>query len=431
VKRQIARRRAHKEVDRNKAAGLHGIVVLASMRVQRIDSVAELTRLAPHWDRLVERSGYRLPFSTFSWSASWWRHLARKRDSVRDRLSVRAIWDDRGELAAVAPFMVTERPARGPVRAQWLGFLGADPGLTEVPGVVCLPDLERPVYSALLDDLQRSGGDWHWIRWSGLEPNGVAAEVIGRYGKLRWSAHVPAYLLPLGPSWKEFRSGLPRNVKESLRKCYNSLARDGHSFTFVVTECADEMPAALDHFFRLHRARAGMSGTVHHPDMFHADNARQFLIDVCQTFANQGARIFALKIGHHIVAMRVGFIVGDTLYMYYSGYDPAWSKYGVMTTVVAESIQYAIAAGIRTVNLSVGNDVSKTRWRPAEVLYGEAIQISPSLSAHAAHTAYRAGRTAQAALAKLSLAARDRFELAQRRPLPERALDHGRLDRRT
>jgi CelD/BcsL family acetyltransferase involved in cellulose biosynthesis len=357
--------------------------------VQRIESLPDLSALAVEWDRLIERSGYALPFSTFSWSATWWQHFAENRHSVRDRLAVRAIRDDRGQLVAVAPFMVTERPAAGPLRVRCLRFLGADPNITEIPGMVYLPEFERVAYSALMDDLQSCSKEWHWILWSGLKQDGIAAEIISRYQPIHWQREVPAYLLTLAPSWEEFRSGLPRNIKESLRKCYRSLERDRLTFHFVAIERTEELPSALSHFVRLHDARARMAGGIRHRNLFRSDNARQFLVDVCQAFARTGSvRVFALKIDDRIVAMRIGFICGDTLYLYYSGYDPAWSKYSVMTTLVAESIKYAIATGIRIINLSTGNDVSKTRWRPREVCYREGVQVSPSFDSRAAHAIY-------------------------------------------
>ena len=53
--------------------------------------------------------------------------------------------------------------------------------------------------------------------------------------------------------------------------------------------------------------------------------------------------------------------------MYFSGYDLAWGRFSVMTTLVAEAIKWAIAERLRIFNLSTGNDVSKTRWRPLTV----------------------------------------------------------------
>ena len=112
------------------------------------------------------------------------------------------------------------------------------------------------------------------------------------------------------------------------------------------------------------------------------------MFDVFQALAEMGiARVFSLKIAGQVVACRLGFQCGDSLYLYYSGFDPAWGKYSVMTTTVAEAVKYAIAAGLKTVNLSPGLDVSKTRWGPTELIYREARQIaSHPRAAVAAHS---------------------------------------------
>jgi CelD/BcsL family acetyltransferase involved in cellulose biosynthesis len=86
--------------------------------------------------------------------------------------------------------------------------------------------------------------------------------------------------------------------------------------------------------------------------------------------------------------MRIGFVVGDSLYLYYSGYDPEWSRYSVMTTTVAEAIKYAIAHRLKTVNLSSGNDVSKTRWGPRELQYTSAYEQRDRLRSRLASRAY-------------------------------------------
>jgi CelD/BcsL family acetyltransferase involved in cellulose biosynthesis len=93
------------------------------------------------------------------------------------------------------------------------------------------------------------------------------------------------------------------------------------------------------------------------------------------------------------VAARIGFVVGNSLYLYYSGFDPAWGKYGVMTTALAESIKHAIAEGLATVNLSTGTDVSKTRWGPRTVSFGEAVQVARSLKSQLAYSVYQHARS--------------------------------------
>jgi hypothetical protein len=86
--------------------------------------------------------------------------------------------------------------------------------------------------------------------------------------------------------------------------------------------------------------------------------------------------------------MRIGFVVRDSLYLYYSGFDPAWSRYSVMTTTVAEAIKYAISQGLRTVNLSPTKDVSKMRWSPRQVDYRSAFEVSGGLRSRLARGAY-------------------------------------------
>jgi CelD/BcsL family acetyltransferase involved in cellulose biosynthesis len=99
-------------------------------------------------------------------------------------------------------------------------------------------------------------------------------------------------------------------------------------------------------------------------------------------------RLFQLKIGADIVAIRVGFVVGDSVYLYYSGFDPAWARYSVMTTTLAEALKYAMAAGLKTANLSLSPDQSKLRWRPRVVEYHSASVRRDRLISRIAHRVY-------------------------------------------
>ena len=101
-----------------------------------------------------------------------------------------------------------------------------------------------------------------------------------------------------------------------------------------------------------------------------------------------------MHVGEQVVAVRIGFQIGDSLYTYYSGFDPDWRKYSVMTTTVTEMIKYAIAHGLKTVNLSPTRDIAKTRWGPETVPIGQAVQVSPSILSQLAWAGYRHARSA-------------------------------------
>ncbi len=365
--------------------GLEPALVSNGLSIETITSAHALASLQPEWRLLASSHGAGLPFMTWEWHDAWWRHFRENRIRVRVSPYVLAFRAS-GDLVAVAPMMITRRPVLG---LRILDFFGAGPHITELRGVLCDPHFEAQVHRALLSHVAGCARDWDWVCWRGMREGSPAERVLAASPDLRIIDEIPDYVLPLAASWDEFKATRSRNLKESLRKCYNSLRRDGHVFALEVATTPGEVAVALQQLFRLHRARAERQDTVRHVDVFASPAARRFLVDVSRQLAERnGIRIFQLRVGREVVAARIGFTMGTSMYLYYSGYDPRWSRYSVMTTTVAEAIKYAIGAGFQSVNLSIGTDVSKTRWGPEAITYRSAIQPSPSLRGRFAHLAY-------------------------------------------
>jgi CelD/BcsL family acetyltransferase involved in cellulose biosynthesis len=378
-----------------------------TLQVETIETPAKLAGLEKEWRSLERATQNRLPFRTPEWSEAWWKHFSDDRRTLKDSLFIHVIRTARGEIVAIAPLMKTEKPAFGPWRIRILRFLGPDGYVTEHPGLLCRPEYEVAAYRALLDSLKARGDVWDFMLWSGLRPGSPAADLVATTRRFRWLLRAPNYVLPLAATWEEFRARLPRNVKESLRKGVNSLKREHREYELEVVRAREEIAPALEHFFRLHSARAHLGGTVRHRDFFGSTRAREFLIDVCERLAmRDAARVFLLRVDGAVVAARVGFALERSLYLYYSGFDPAYAKYSVMTTLVSEAIRSAIEEGFVEVNLSFGKDPSKTRWRPAEVSYGEAVQLSPSARAPVAVPVYKVLRAAMKVVGIRQLAER-------------------------
>ena len=359
--------------------------------VECIESAEGFAALALEWQRLFVSSGSHLPFWTFDWAQSWWSSCRRRSWVTRDALRIHTVREPSGVLVGVAPMMLTERPSRGPLRVRCLQFLGADPNLTELKGVICSPANALRVHQSLLLHFRRHVGEWDWLQWASVDPR--CADLLADQRDALWQREVPAYMLALPDSWEAFKHGLKRNVCESLRKCYNSLKRDGHEFEFHVAHEPAHVASMLAHLFRLHYARSSVRGTVVHADVFASAHSRRFLLEVCERLARRGHwRAFTLRIAGQVVAIRLGFRFDDALYLYYSGYDPPWGRYSVMTTTVAEAIKHSISDGIRVVNLSTGNDLSKTRWGPTEVTTLDVTLCAPRVRSRLAHWAYRGSR---------------------------------------
>jgi hypothetical protein len=284
--------------------------------------------------------------------------------------------------------MLTERPSFGPLRARSLGFLGADPYLTELRTPIVDPACQREVARVLASDLL-ADDQWDWIKWHGLDRDSEFVRELQIRMPLQWGASETGNVLTLAATWEHFRTGLKRNIKESLRRCYNSLEREGRVARLVVAETPEDIERDLATFYRLHTMRAARVDTVVHPDRFARDPAKRFLRVVCARLAERRiARVFTLRVGDVPVASRIGFVLPQCLYLYYSGFDPAWGKYSVATTLVAEAIKYAIGLGLPRVHLSMGADVSKSRWGPQMLVHREALSVRPRLSSRAAFKLY-------------------------------------------
>lgn len=359
----------------------------AGLRVECLTTMAQLDALATEWRALFDRVGDALPFSTYEWAAAWWTHMRRVSGPLRDSLQLFVVRDGAGSVIAIAPMMHTTVRVGGLPVVRVLQPIGTDPNLTEVRGMLVSADREGDALEALsryVSDRDQES----WVQWCGIRRDTGSVEQLGGVRAFRVNDGRTAFVLQLPAAWDEFKKSFPRNLRESLRKCYNSLARDSHEWTLRVVEHPDDIPAAVERLIELHGARAARTDTIVHRDCFDAPEARRFLHQVAATLGARGmVRVFQLVIEGQVVATRIGFVFGDRMFLYYSGYDPAWGRYSVMTTVVAEALQWAIRQGLTSVNLSTGADESKLRWRPTPVEYVDACAVSPSAYARMMHRA--------------------------------------------
>jgi CelD/BcsL family acetyltransferase involved in cellulose biosynthesis len=361
------------------------------LRVEVIVEPDALSALKPDYDRLCAVTENALPFTLFEWHETWCRHFLQRHAHIREQFLFFVVRDSRGICVAIFPLIYSRRRI-GPFKSASVDLLGADPALTEIRGPLIEPGRETAALRLVRRELARlPDWDWDWVQWG--TTNKALLDALVTQAGVRPHLVTPDYLIDLPENWETFRAGLKRNIRESLRHCYNSLKRAGHEFQLkVVCDPADVRPA-LDRFLALHVMRANMQGTVAHPNRFASEISREFLYEVSEQLARRGVfRLFQLCIGAEVVAARIGFQVGDSLYLYYSGFDPNWAKYGVMTTTVAEAIKYAIGCGLKTVNLSPSADISKTRWGPRVVDHYTAYENRDRTFSRVANKIYRYAR---------------------------------------
>lgn len=370
--------------------GVAPVAGLPGVTVEIAASVAALEALQADYEHLQQVTGNTLPFPLHEWHVAWCRHFLDIHKRVDTQMMIHVVRDGDGSCVAIVPLLRTRR-GLGPVKITSIDLLGTDPGVTEIRTPLIVSGYERRV-AAVLESSIRAQGPPHWVLWHGITPE-LAAALADR-GPLRWQPPLMDYVLDLPPTWEELRARLKRNIRESIRHGYNSLKRHGYAAQLRIASEPAQIRAALEPgFFRLHALRAARSDTIRHRDVFASAAARSFLLEVTEQLGRRGlVRVFELAIQGEVVATRIGFVVGRSLYLYYSGYDPQWSKYSVMTTTMVEAIKHAIASGLTSVNLSPGTDVSKTRWAPRALLFQRAAQVFPSVIGELAWETYRRAR---------------------------------------
>jgi CelD/BcsL family acetyltransferase involved in cellulose biosynthesis len=366
---------------------------------QVITDVEGISALRSDYEHLYPLTGNTLPFALHEWHLTWCRQFLNRSPHIEEQPHFCVLRDSNGECLAIVPLIVS-RWRLGLLRLATVALVGGDPGLTEIQDPLVRPGFEEAVVRAVHQSL----GDipaWSWIRWTSV--SAPLAEAIRRHSNPRWTQVCEDFVLDLPADWNELRAKLGRNTRESLRHCYNSLKRDGHKFEFVVARERDEVRRALECFLRLHALRASMPWGPPHPNRFATPTMERFLYEVCDRLAERDAvRVFQLKIGHEIVASRIGFLAGGgSLYLYYSGFDPAWARYSVMTTTLAEALKYAIAQGLTSANLTPTAERSKLRWRPRRVAYHSTLVHGDAPASRLACRAYSLMLTSQARPARL------------------------------
>jgi len=365
---------------------------LSKVTVETVTAVEGIAALRPCYERLQRVTGNTSPFALHEWHLAWCRHFLNCNPRIHDEPLFYVLRNSAGNCVAIVPFIISRRRV-GPLKIASVNLLGADPAITELRAPMVDPDYEYLTAGAVQHHLA-TVGDWDWVHWTGISKG--FGEALAAGGNLHWQPALSDYVLDLAPTWEEFRRRLKRNIRESLRHCYNSLKRDNHRLELKVVEDPAEVSRSLDRFLELHVMRANFKSPVRHPNRFASHVCRNFLYEVCELLAERGAvRLFQLNVDSQAVAMRIGFVVGGSLYLYYSGFDPAWSRYSVMTTTMAETIKYAIAQGIKTVNLSPTKDISKTRWGPRQIDYQSAYEQNRRLRSRLARRAYMTARSGE------------------------------------
>lgn len=351
--------------------------------------IGPFASLKNEWIRVFDRSRTQNPFLSWEWVSAWVEHFCGERLRT-------VVVRERERTIAIAPFHLNRYLIGPGLYTNALQLLGPKEvqHLFEMREILAEPGYEALAMAAILDRVA-TGSGYDWIELSAYG-SGLATltELLEARNDGRFKVEVgPMTEIPvvaLEDTWDAQRQKLKRNIKESIRHCYNSLRRDGHAHLYLADGGEADARAAAARLVDLHHQRALLAERRWHRDHFADDAIRAFELDVLRRMHDAGRLRFAeVTIDGQVVANRACLQTHGSVYLYYSGFDPAWWKYSVMTLLVTETIREAIANGMSNVNFSPGIDDSKSRWSPELIPMRSITLVRTSAVSRARHRALK------------------------------------------
>lgn len=308
------------------------------------DGASAFSSLAGEWNGLVEASAGNTVFATWDWQKAWWDSFGP--DYRLHLVTVR----DGGRLVGLAPLMWTELAGRPALR-----LIGG----TEVADYldfVIVRGQESEVLPVLIEALEP---EWQLLDLHGLPAASPTRSLLRQLAQERgWSLTETVEdrcpVVVLADTWDGYLNSLDKKDRHELRRKLRRLEGADVSARYVRLTDPAELPAAVHDFARLHRLSSGDKAG------FMDEAMEQFFLRLAKAmFARGWLDLSFLEVEGRRVACNYAFTYGDGVYLYNSGYDPAYSSLSVGVLVVAYGIQAAIAQGKRLYDFLQGDEPYK------------------------------------------------------------------------
>lgn len=300
----------------------------------------ELDRLEAEWLGLLELSPEPLPFLHPLWQRVWLEEF--QEDSELLLLSVRE-----GErLIGVAPLL------RQDGRLSLVGHYS----ICDYMDFVVAPGLDEAFLEALLEAL--GGHEWDELELRGLREASPTlsilpglAEALGLQVTRELEAVAPRLELPA--SWEEYMGRLSGKDRHELRRKLRRLGQHGDVRLQVLTS-PEETAKGLEDLLRF------MVESREDKARFMTEKMKQFFRHMVAELSKVGlVRFYALELDGQAVASILCFDLGGCIYLYNSGYDPAYSFLAVGLLSKALCLRDAIEQGRRRLDFLRGDESYK------------------------------------------------------------------------
>jgi CelD/BcsL family acetyltransferase involved in cellulose biosynthesis len=178
----------------------------------------------------------------------------------------------------------------------------------------------------------------------------------------RIAGPLPYLDLSAHESWDAYLRSRSSNLRQQVRR-FTRRADQAGSLHIRRTERADELPADMATFFRLHDARF----RTHGGSTLSSERAQQFHLDFAgAALLRDWLRLWFLELDGNPVAAWYGWSIGGRYSYYNSGFDPEHSPLRPGLVLLAAVIESAFEEGATEFDMLLGNESYKYRFAEGE-----------------------------------------------------------------
>lgn len=297
--------------------------------------------LAGEWTALLQAAGHHSVFATPEWAQTWWRSFGGESELCLMTLR------EGSQLTGIVPLFVEKENGRS--LARLVG--GID--VTDYEDIIAAPGKAEAVWQQAMEHLRRQPWDLDLHNVPGNSPTVAYFRGLATgdgYSVAIEREDVCPVIDPLPADWDSYLESLNKRDRHELRRKHRRLLSDEDVAAELDWHPAD-LKTAMEDFVRLHKLSS--------PDKDQFMTARMvaFFNDVATMCQDRGWLCLAfLSVQNVHVSAIMGFNYGDTLYLYNSGYDPAYEYLSSGLLLKALSIEHAIGEGKKCYDFLQGNE---------------------------------------------------------------------------
>jgi CelD/BcsL family acetyltransferase involved in cellulose biosynthesis len=353
-----------------------------SLEIRTYRSLAELERIRPQWNDLLESYSLATTFSTPEWLIPWWRNFA-----GNQKLLSLAFFAADSRLVGLALLSLSKRRVVKPVSLSLLRLMGDGSQDSDNLDIPVLPGFEQRVAESLIRFLKKGTVKWDFAEFNTMPPHSPMAQALRQlFAKNSWvmvEKQRPASVISLPSSWEEYIQVLSSEDRNNLVRYARRLEK---RYAVRIYRCSSEeqLPRCLEALFAHHQARwhaAGEAGS------FGSTERRNFYYELSRLLLKQDRLdLWALELDDEIAAAQFAFRYRDTVFQLQEGNNPKHTSDRVGFLLRGHVLKELIAQGVRTYDFLGGQPGYKSRWGAQAGHYMD-FRFARSFTAGAAYVA--------------------------------------------